>query len=248
MKVLSVRQPFAALLVSGAKRLEARSWDTSYRGPLLIHASSSAISAGAVRLYEFEPEFIEVFNELGWRTKEALQSLPRSAIIGQVTLDDVVPSLDLEDAPQRDIVLAADPDEGTYFWRVSHAIPFEPLPIDGKLKLWELPPRFDDRVRASLDRKNSPPDWLSPPNGGSPLRLQLVDVSPALARVLGPEARPRRAIWNDLFDYLESRGLIRGSSVELNEELAALAGGKKRVRISTLANAVADQLVIVEDE
>jgi len=36
MKALSTRQPFAALIASGQKRLETRTWSTDYRGPLLI--------------------------------------------------------------------------------------------------------------------------------------------------------------------------------------------------------------------
>jgi ASCH domain len=40
MRVLSVRQPFADLIVSGCKPIENRSWRTPYRGPLLIHAAS----------------------------------------------------------------------------------------------------------------------------------------------------------------------------------------------------------------
>lgn len=35
--VLSVRQPFAWLIVNGHKDIENRTWPTSYRGPLLIH-------------------------------------------------------------------------------------------------------------------------------------------------------------------------------------------------------------------
>src|SRR6516165_9385512 len=40
MKALSVRQPFAHLIVTGIKRIENRFWATPYRGPLLIHAAS----------------------------------------------------------------------------------------------------------------------------------------------------------------------------------------------------------------
>jgi hypothetical protein len=36
---LSVKQPWAALLAAGVKTVEVRSWPTSRRGPLLIHAS-----------------------------------------------------------------------------------------------------------------------------------------------------------------------------------------------------------------
>lgn len=36
---LSVKQPWAALVVSGRKTIEIRSWGTRFRGPVLIHAS-----------------------------------------------------------------------------------------------------------------------------------------------------------------------------------------------------------------
>jgi hypothetical protein len=39
MKVLSIRQPWAALIVHGMKDIENRSWATRYRGPVLVHAS-----------------------------------------------------------------------------------------------------------------------------------------------------------------------------------------------------------------
>lgn len=39
MKCLSVKQPFADLIIAGKKRIEIRSWKTNYRGNFLIHAS-----------------------------------------------------------------------------------------------------------------------------------------------------------------------------------------------------------------
>lgn len=39
MKALSLTQPWASLVASGAKRIETRSWSTSYRGRVAIHAS-----------------------------------------------------------------------------------------------------------------------------------------------------------------------------------------------------------------
>ena len=38
LKCLSVSQPFADLIVSGAKRIELRRWNTHHRGDLLVHA------------------------------------------------------------------------------------------------------------------------------------------------------------------------------------------------------------------
>jgi len=42
MKVLSVKQPFAAMLCAGLKDVENRTWTTDFRGRLLIHASGDA--------------------------------------------------------------------------------------------------------------------------------------------------------------------------------------------------------------
>jgi activating signal cointegrator 1 len=39
MKALSLWKPWASLIVIGAKRFATRHWETSYRGPLLIHAA-----------------------------------------------------------------------------------------------------------------------------------------------------------------------------------------------------------------
>jgi len=39
MRAISIRQPWAHLIVHGKKRIENRSWTTAYRGPLLIHAA-----------------------------------------------------------------------------------------------------------------------------------------------------------------------------------------------------------------
>jgi hypothetical protein len=38
-RVLSLKQPWAALLVAGLKTIEIRRWSTAYRGPVLIHAA-----------------------------------------------------------------------------------------------------------------------------------------------------------------------------------------------------------------
>lgn len=40
MKILTVKQPWAWLIVSGLKDIENRSWATKYRGPLLIQSSA----------------------------------------------------------------------------------------------------------------------------------------------------------------------------------------------------------------
>ncbi len=39
MKALSIRQPWAWLIVNGHKDIENRDWPTRFRGPIMIHAS-----------------------------------------------------------------------------------------------------------------------------------------------------------------------------------------------------------------
>ena len=39
MKIISVTQPWACLIVHGHKDVENRTWPTSHRGPVLVHAS-----------------------------------------------------------------------------------------------------------------------------------------------------------------------------------------------------------------
>lgn len=41
MKVLTIKEPFATLIYKKVKFIETRSWKTSYRGELYIHASLS---------------------------------------------------------------------------------------------------------------------------------------------------------------------------------------------------------------
>ena len=42
MKAISIRQPWAWLIVNGHKNVENRVWFTRFRGPVLIHASANA--------------------------------------------------------------------------------------------------------------------------------------------------------------------------------------------------------------
>ena len=43
MKAISLWQPWATLIATGAKIYETRSWDTRYRGPIAIHASKKMV-------------------------------------------------------------------------------------------------------------------------------------------------------------------------------------------------------------
>jgi len=67
MKTLSVQQPWATLLCAGIKDVENRSWDTTFRGTVLIHASSywgADLFDESLPLPVFQ-EYQRIFNENG---------------------------------------------------------------------------------------------------------------------------------------------------------------------------------------
>jgi ASCH domain-containing protein len=50
MKCLSLKQPYADLLVSGKKTIETRTWNTKFRGQFLVHASKTINEKACKRL------------------------------------------------------------------------------------------------------------------------------------------------------------------------------------------------------
>ena len=52
MKVLSIKEPWASLIMNGTKKIETRSWKTKYRGEIYIHASSSKAKITKSEVYE----------------------------------------------------------------------------------------------------------------------------------------------------------------------------------------------------
>ena len=83
MKTLSVRQPWASLIINGVKDIENRTWATSHRGPLLIQSSAKPMPAE-------ELELVRAFAlERGALLPEIL---PLGGVLGIVTLLDCVRS------------------------------------------------------------------------------------------------------------------------------------------------------------
>ena len=41
MKVLTIKEPYATLIAEGLKEYEFRTWKTTYRGDILIHAAKT---------------------------------------------------------------------------------------------------------------------------------------------------------------------------------------------------------------
>lgn len=89
MKALTLHQPWASLIALGVKTIETRSWSTSYRGPLAIHAAARKPTDVMVGEWESSD-----FGSAGWEMRNPEGrgvDLPFGAIIATCELVDVVP-------------------------------------------------------------------------------------------------------------------------------------------------------------
>ncbi len=86
LRCLSVTQPWAHFICSGAKDVENRSWNTTYRGPLLIHAGKRM----TVEDYECATRYLI---SIGIKANDipSTDALERGGLVGAVELVDVLP-------------------------------------------------------------------------------------------------------------------------------------------------------------
>lgn len=132
MKCLSLKQPFAQLIVEGRKTIELRSWWTQFRGDFLVHASKAP--------------FNDQYEKFGY----AKDSLPLGAIIGQATLTHVTKYESTEDwkADYNKHLAGSEFEASKYGFMLSNPIKFEkPIPYKGKLNFFEVPMESDDKCK-----------------------------------------------------------------------------------------------------
>lgn len=82
MKAISVRQPWAWLIVNGHKDIENRSWPTHQRGKVLIHAAKS--------MTRKEYNECRMYSELCGVMIPPFENLQRGGIVGEATITDCV--------------------------------------------------------------------------------------------------------------------------------------------------------------
>ena len=122
MKVLTIKEPWASLIIEGYKKYEFRSWKTNYRGTILIHAGMSIDKKQVTKLSNYNLKY------------------SNGEIIGEATLTDCIlvsDELNNELVNIDPIVYGMNNHVGIYAWKLDNVKKYDkPIKIKGKLGLW----------------------------------------------------------------------------------------------------------------
>lgn len=124
MKAITIKQPWASLIVAGLKDIENRSWKTNFRGRVLIHAGKTVSKNGWREMNQKQIDVAANSKMVGAKFNE----LPFGAIIGSVEIVDCVKN--------HTSLWAID---GDWNWVLANPVMFpEPITdVKGKLSFWD---------------------------------------------------------------------------------------------------------------
>lgn len=156
MRAITIWQPYSGLIAIGGKAYETRSWNTSYRGPLAIHAAAKDPRTLLHKGYPFE-RYISNECLLG-----PIDKLPRGAIIAVVDLVDVwsigldgtTPFLESLDGKKRREITEMELAFGNYWpgqyaWEFANVRKLEkPIPAKGQQGFWNF--KLEEDVQDAL--------------------------------------------------------------------------------------------------
>lgn len=122
MKVLTIREPWASLIIEGYKEYEFRSWKTNYRGKILIHAGLNIEKNNLVKFKDYDI------------------NIQKGKIIGEAMLTDCVKVTEdfQKELLKKDKIVYGQSDHASdYAWKLENVIKYEePISVKGKLGLW----------------------------------------------------------------------------------------------------------------
>lgn len=165
MKALSLWQPYASLIACGLKRVETRSWATSYRGPVLIHAAQRWTRAERDALAKLRADWDSIRARLNVADIRLGAVVAVARVASCVEMTPEIVDLCERTAPLE--LAVGDWKPGRFAWALEdvRALP-APVPCGGARGLWEarriaasdgawiardLPAPDYDRLRAIYD-------------------------------------------------------------------------------------------------
>lgn len=119
MKALTIKQPWASLIINGYKEYEFRSWKTNYRGKILIHAGLAMDREACERVSCYNLDYI------------------KGAIIGEAVITDCILVSDSFKKELMDINPLVYNRTDVYAWKLENIVMYDkPIFVKGKLGLW----------------------------------------------------------------------------------------------------------------
>jgi len=149
VKALTVWQPWATLIASGAKMIETRAWWTAYRGPLAIHAGAT-LRLDCRELCAEEP-FRSALRRAGITDPRAL---PLAKVLAIADLIDCR-KIRLGGAPHAGERAFGDYTSGRYAWCLGNVRALRtPMAAVGHQGLWEwaAPAELEEALRGVTER------------------------------------------------------------------------------------------------
>lgn len=153
MKALSVWQPHAILLATGARIIETRSWPTNYRGEILIHAAKKMDEDRAFEC----ADAVSMIRTRGFKPTpqgEALTRVPFANLLGVAlavaTLEDCRP-IPHPTGTEFDAKFGGF-GEGRFGFFLSDLRPLQkPIPWKGAQGMWDVPAELEQRIWADFE-------------------------------------------------------------------------------------------------
>lgn len=123
MKAITIKQPFATLIAEGLKQYEFRTWNTNFRGEILIHAGKG-IDKEAMKRY-----------------KHLNLEYPQGCIIAKVNITDCIyVTNDFKEILKKENSLvyygAIHTQQDIYAFKMENIKKIKPIIINGQLGLW----------------------------------------------------------------------------------------------------------------
>lgn len=143
MKAISLLQPWASLVVIGAKKLETRGWYTQERGRICIHASLSR--ARSFDLRDVQP-FKKYIDSLG-----GYENLGYGYLIGEVGIDSIIKTEDIRAKLSVEELVFGDYSTGRWAWRLTHPVKYKKaIACKGNLNLWQVPGAILNQLNSNI--------------------------------------------------------------------------------------------------
>ena len=133
LKVLTLHQPWATFILAGLKTFETRSWWTSHRGLLGIHASLRRPVEGWGLLDQ--PAIVEAAVQAGLSTN--LDDYPVGQLLGTVQVLSCRQASPVFRPPTKLEGLVGDWTDGRWVWELATPVAFDaPVALPGRQGIW----------------------------------------------------------------------------------------------------------------